>query len=156
MVFISSEGRSWVYRVPLCFMGPGGLHLLSARLVLPYRERVRESSDRPHSCKSNLNEPYSCALTITHYWQYRWFTLSAFCLLDLCHQMCDIIKWLCLTDNSRDEALTDKMHWALTYRIYVCGWLTFPCLIEQLCLHLQTVRLLSLFGAGGKGLIRAL
>lgn len=36
----------------LCFMGSGGQRVLSAGLVLPYRVKVRESSDRPLSSRA--------------------------------------------------------------------------------------------------------
>lgn len=69
-------------------------------LVLPCRERVRESSDRPHSSKSNTSRIHMPSLT--HYWQHKWFMLPAICFLYFPHQICDIISWLCLSLITED------------------------------------------------------
>ncbi len=127
MVFISSQGRSWVYRVPLCFMSAVGERVLSVGLVLPYRERVRESSDRPHSSKSNT--PHVHMPSLTHYWQHKGFMLPAICLLYFAHQICDIIIWLCLSLITRE---TDKTHWAISMQIGI--FLLFWSLLRFVCL----------------------
>lgn len=55
VVFISTLGRWWVYRVSLCFMGPVGGWVPSVALVLPYKERLGRVQREPQYSKSNIS-----------------------------------------------------------------------------------------------------